>query len=503
MGEPQFAGVFGSVVARPVDRRLARLLVLLLAGLAVAGTSPSPPPPPLATAHAEGELHLTAERPIASVDVTIQANAVLRGLKGSVVTGQVASDPVGSAPAGPAIVTIVPLDDPASSVSLGSAPSVSVRLDAGCPPDDACARHYRITAVLVDPTAEDAVVSWHASAEFRSDGPERPSAAPADGRLEVAADDVTTRPAVELARASLAPETIHLDRDHPLASRDLEIDQPPGLAGAGAERTWLAFLTVTAPGAPAVAGDRPAIVQVGMPGREQPLASGSIGRHPIYPDRCAGTTGCPTPLRLDAILPGGPGDLAKDVTWSIDLVAYGPVGAAPPEPLAARLLGSTAIDPSAPRLTASETGAFDIAPRVPGRRNATVTLDATRLAQVDGPISGQLQLRFEVTTTSTGPVQTLDLALGAGSSAGGLGAAYESVPSGRVDDLDSAVVAVECDGRSSCQVDIPFSVATQVDATANVHVAWKLTALWYPDAPHRLPPDVALLLAIETASPRP
>jgi hypothetical protein len=347
-----------------------------------------------------------------------------------------------------------------------------------------------------------AVVAWHASAEFRFDGAERPSAAPAAGRLEVAAGDVTTRPAVELARASLAPETIHLDRDHPLASRDLEFDQPPGLAGAGAERTWLAFLTVTAPGVPAVAGDRPAIVQVGMPGHEI-SARGTSGRLPIYPDSCAGTTGCPTSLRLDAILPGGPGDLAKDVTWSIDLVAYGPLGDAPPQPLAARLLGSSALDPSAPRLTAVETGAFDIGPRLPGRRNATVTLDATRLAQVEGPISGQLQLRLEVTTTSTGPSQTLDLALGAGDSAGGLDAAYESVPSGEVEEVDSAVVAVACNGRSSCQFDLPFSVATKVDATANVHVAWKLTASWFPDAPHRLPPDVALLLAIETASPRP
>jgi hypothetical protein len=233
------------------------------------------------------------------------------------------------------------------------------------------------------------------------------------------------------------------------------------------------------------------------------LARGTGGRLTIYPDACAGTTGCPTPLRLDAILPGGPGDLAKDVTWSIDLLGYGPIGDPPPQPMAARLLGSTSIDATVPHLEASETGAFDIAPKLPGRRTATVTLDATRLAQVDGPISGHLQLRFEVTTTSTGPVQTLDLALGAGVSQIGLDAAYESVPSGRVAELDSAVVAAKCDGRSRCPVEVPFSVAMPVDGSANVHVAWTLTAMWFSDAPGRLPPNVALLLMTETASPRP
>lgn len=481
-------------------RRTASLLVLLIAGLAVAGTSAKMPPPPLATAAANGTLEVTADRPIAAIEVTLEANAILHGVPGSSIVARVVAQPKIATTDGPAVVLIEPLDDPTGINSMGPTASVTGQMGDGCAPGGACVRRYRITAILVEPEV-NAAVTWNATAEFRFDGPNRPSAAPAEGRLAVTSGEVTVRPASEVGRASLKPETVHLDRDHPFASREVDIDQPTGPPGVGQGRTWLAFLEVTAPDA--AGGGRPGIVQVVESGRQGALTRGTNGRLPFYPPACSASAGCTTPLRVDASLPGGLGDLAADITWSIVMVAYGPIGDPPPAPLAVRLLESTAIDATKPHLVASETGTFDIARDVPVRRNATITLDANQIPPGDGLLTGHLQVRYEVATTSTGPAQPVNLALGSGDSSNTFASTYGSIKSGQAGGLVSEVLVMDCGHQGPCVVHVPIFAGLQVDAQDGVDVAWTLTALWFPDPPDQLPPNGSLTLTTASASAPP
>ena len=283
-------------------RTVARTLVLILAGLAVAGTSASPQPPPLATAKASGRLEVTAERPIASVVVTLAGNAAARSIAGSRIVSRVAGG-ASSLTNGPTILVVEPLDRPGANSAYGSSVDLLQNLDDGCPALADCSQRFRISAVLLDPETATAGVDWQATAELRADGPNRPSSAPAGARLDATAGDPASRPAAELARTGLPAETVHVDAVHPLASRFLDLTLPAGVAGVTGERTVLAFLTVSS--APVPNAGQPAGIRLGVPGELGPLTTGQAGRSPSRRAGPAPMDSRPRPGRRQSIHGGG------------------------------------------------------------------------------------------------------------------------------------------------------------------------------------------------------
>ena len=480
-------------------RTVARTLVLILAGLAVAGTSASPQPPPLATAKASGRLEVTAERPIASVVVTLAGNAAARSIAGSRIVSRVAGG-ASSLTNGPTILVVEPLDRPGANSAYGSSVDLLQNLDDGCPALADCSQRFRISAVLLDPETATAGVDWQATAELRADGPNRPSSAPAGARLDATAGDPASRPAAELARTGLPAETVHVDAVHPLASRFLDLTLPAGVAGVTGERTVLAFLTVSS--APVPNAGQPAGIRLGVPGELGPLTTGQAGRSPFFPAACAEAAGCTTALRLDLTAPSG-NDVARDVDWSVTVVGFGPPGADPPDHLGIKVTGSADLGPTSPAIDATQTGTFEVRKLASGSKVAIVTIDAATVAQSATPIRGFLQIQYAL--RSTGPVgeRTLNLGVGADVGPRSVPNVYGQLKEGGSTILSTAVVAADCEGRSRCEYGVPFFTTVSDDGPA-IPVEWTISARWFADLGEPIPAGLQLTNRIsEAPSARP
>jgi hypothetical protein len=475
-------------------RRAVVLVVLAIAALATAGTSASPQPPPLATASATGTLEVTPDTPMTSVVVTLEANDAARTVVGSgLVTRLSAADDAGAA--GSTISIIEALDATDSNATYGSTASMNGSLDAACVAPQTCSGRYRITAILVDPEVKKAEVFWQASAELRAERPDRPSTAPEGTRLMVHADEPSTRPAADLARASVPVETVHLGSGRPLVSRFIDLEQPAGAPTVAPDRAWFAFLTTSATGAP----DARPLIRLGVPGERGPLTNGQVGRIPFFPTSCEGDTRCTTSLRLDLGAPSGVQDAELDVSWSITVLSFGPPGT-DPDPVGVRLTDSWDVEPGVARLHAATTGTFDISKQQNGVHAAIVTLDASTVAQGAGPITGFVQLTYEARAAATSGAGVINVGVQQPDNNASLPGAYGQLKPGAALTLVTQVVNLDCTGRSRCSVAAPFNANT-LDAGPSVHVDWTVTAIWFPD--RGAPVADGLALTIETSSPSP
>jgi hypothetical protein len=306
---------------------------------------------------------------------------------------------------------------------------------------------------------------------------------------------VSTRPARELARAALPTESVQLGADRPVVSRFIELDQPAGPAGASSDRTWLAFLTITDPAG--LTESRQSLIQLVVPGLPGPLASRQVGRIPIFPPACDGDLGCTTPLRLDLGAPSGTQDVERDVSWSVAVLSFGPAGT-DPDHVGVRLTDSWDVGPATARLEDATTGSFDISKSANGVHVAAVTLDASRVAQASGPITGFVRLRYEVRTAATPGGGKINLGLDQPDRQGSVPGAYGQIQPGADVALVTQVVNLDCTGRGRCSVAAPFFANTS-DAGPSVHVDWTVTATWFPD--RGAPVADGLALTLETSAP--
>lgn len=473
-------------------RRLARFVVLVVAGLAVAGTSASPPPPPLATARASGILDVTTARPLASVIVTLAASEAAMAVAGSRIVSQIDAGPgPGSASPGPVVVIIEALDTAAGDRALGDTAHLFGSIVAG-------SGRYRVTAVLIDPAVKTASVGWHASAELRVDRPDRPSTAPAGATLDARAGDPQTRPARELALARVPAETVSLDADHPRATRMLLLDQPAGPPGVSALATWLAFLDVADP--TGTRTSQPVVARLAIPGELGPLTNGQLGRGAFFPTECAVAGPCATTLRLDLATPGGTVDDAHDVTWSAFVLGFGSSGDASPAPMGLRVTSASDVGPTTPSLRQTASGSFNVRKGANASRVATVTVDAGTVAQADGPVRGALQMRFEARPAATPGSASINVGVGSFRDDRSLPSVYGKVAPGQVTTLVTAVVAIDCAGRSRCSFEVPYFASASDDGPV-VAVDWVLSATFFSDGP--VPDELALTLTTAAASAAP
>jgi hypothetical protein len=482
----------------PTRRSFARTLAFVVAALAVAGTSASPPPAPIATQNAQGALELTADRPIASTILTLDANQAARSVPQTAVRTRLHLSPAAGTDATSVVAIIEPLEGEARSPTVGSTVDVTGVLVDPCPTTQTCSSRFRVTAVLLDPDAERASIAWGASIQvdpFKDPGA---SIFPADARLTAAADPPTTRPAADLARAAVDPESIHLDPGHPGTSRVVEPDHPPG-ESMSADAPWFAYLTLADP-APDPSGPFRLEVRGTRLADQGPVFGQAFaGLTAFRPSTCPTADRCASSIRLDLGLPGGM-DPTQDVDWSIGVVAIGADGATP-APVAVRVPDRLDPGPDAPHLTVTVAGSADVVRGTTLARAPILTLDASEVAQAAGGNPGWLHVTLRVKAAAAAGARSVNLSLGRSSGQGFLPETFGRIDTGGATTISSTLVRFDCPGRGRCEM-TTFVGALAPDPGPAVHLDWTLEATWWPDLGGSLPPALRLT-ATDQPAPSP
>jgi hypothetical protein len=138
---------------------------------------------------ATGTIEVTAENPVATVDVSVTANAALRSALTNSTEVAIGASFSGNSNPDPAtamtLVTVEALDGPPAA-STDVFPTLRSFFDEACGAGD-CTRRYRITVVLVDSEADRATFDWSATASSRFGPGGATGSPPPEARLEVTA----------------------------------------------------------------------------------------------------------------------------------------------------------------------------------------------------------------------------------------------------------------------------------------------------------------------------
>ncbi len=350
-------------------RRVTRLVVLVVAGLAVAGTSaPTPPPGPTQPLNSGGTLHMTADQPVAVQPLvfvvehgqlaSIAITPTISGApdQGSILTSIVRTDQVGSG------------SDPA--ISSPSGPPTRT-WSAGCQSNPCVVRYALVVTWFDAPPRGEVDVTWAVDATATYAGSAPAGATP--GRVTLAA------PAAEPgARATLSHETsgkpVHLTEGDRFRSWTITLTRDSSAEPATSSApTTLARLDLTAA---QVAG--PAVV-LGEDGQPEDRRARNRPDPPVQlrldtsdrrqttswaPDRpiefdpfvsCRVDLPCETTLTIQVVWADGRPDTAFDAGWTLDLASIhasepppaieATVEAVPPIHLASASAGGTFDEP--------------------------------------------------------------------------------------------------------------------------------------------------------------
>jgi hypothetical protein len=185
------------------------------------------------------------------------------------------------------------------------------------------------------------------------------------------------------------------------------------------------------------------------------------------------------------------------VSWSIAVLSFGPAGT-DPDHVGVRLTDSWDVRPETARLEQATTGSFDISKSANGVHVAAVTLDASRVAQASGPMTGFVQLRYEVRAAPTPGGAKINVGVDQPDRQSSGPSAYGQIQPGAALTLLTQVVTLDCTGRTRCSVAAPFFANTS-EAGPSVHLDWTVTATWFPD--RGAPIADGLALTLETSAP--
>jgi len=181
---------------------------------------------------ATGTIQVTAESPVAAVDVSVRVNAALRAAPTNSTEVAIGATNTGGLDAAEAatLVTIEALDGrPEARTDVF--PSLRSFFDQACGSGD-CTRRYRITVVLTEPDADRATFDWAASASSRF-GPGGTGSPPPDARLEVTAEPPVLVPADRLTRTPVTPDPVRVDASHPRTAVTYELTRARDAARSG------------------------------------------------------------------------------------------------------------------------------------------------------------------------------------------------------------------------------------------------------------------------------
>ena len=436
-----------------------------------------------------GTIEVTAENPVATVDVSVTANAALRSAPTNAtevaIGGKFSGSSAGDPSMAKTIVSIEALDGPPQA-SSDVFPYLRSFLDEGCGAGD-CTRHYRITVVLIDLEADRATFDWVTTASSRF-GPGGATGSPPPGsRLEVTAEPPVLLPAARLTRMVVATGPVQIDAAHPRTVVTYDLTLAPDGPTAGASPLLVLRLEPDEQAPRSM--NRPAVLTVSL-GSDH-LAStqlfGALQIVPIaLPRTCAEPKGCTDSLNVQVDWGGGEPTDGLEQAWSLTAIALAPEGG-PPAPMAFGAESRTVLSTDAPALTATATGSFDIGKGRFASLDGTVTMDTTAVDQGQVPVHGVVQ--GTLTGTWTGEGGTAETRVG-------IVIDERSVigPPDKPLAVVSRLVPLDCQARSRCSTVLPFGASIDSAGAIDAQVGWTLTVVFLPDPPGSLPSNVELLL---------
>jgi hypothetical protein len=367
-------------VLRPgsVPRRIASILVLVLAALAVAGTSPAPTRPPTLQSEATGVIELGPDRPMAAVNVTVTASAAL--LADATNRTQVSASRVsvrGETAAEPIVVMAMEAIDSEKPAATGTAPSLVDSLTDACPPVGECTRTYRITATLAGRADGPVPVGWRVVTESRTGTDAKPGVPPPGANLRVQAAD-PIQIVGHSSAAEVSSTSVRLDPSQPRFIRTVTVVEPPHppaslvLALRSAIRRDHADRHLEVATIRVTSADDEPLTSYGYPGIQD-----------VHLPACDDPDGCRRQILVLGDWLGGPADDGATVDWTLgaSLFSLDP---------GRRIEGSLKLEAGdlaelPARATGQVTGTLATGGKTIRHRSVEVTLDRSA---VDGVVAG-------------------------------------------------------------------------------------------------------------------
>jgi hypothetical protein len=450
------------------------------------GTSPPSPPEPALTDEASGTIEVTADQPVATLDISVTASAELRSAPTNFT--EVAIRPTNNGAdlaTAKTIATIESLDGDHAS-KTDAFPFLTTSLDQACGPG-ACTGHFRITVVLMDPETDRATFDWAARASSRF-GPGGGTGSPPPGaRLEVKAQSPVLLPAARLTRTVVPGGPVRIDSAHPRTVVTYDVTLPSDRPAEGGSPLLVLRLEPDEGAKPGM--NRPALLTIGL--GSDPLASthlsGALQIMPIpLPRTCVEPKGCPDSLNLQFDWGGGDPTNVLDQVWSLTSIALAP-DASPPALFAFGAESRTVLSTDDQTLTATAAGSFDIGKGKSAFLDGTVTMDTTAIDQGQVPVHGVVQGALTATWTGEGGTAETTVRILIDETA-------VTGPRGEPLVVVSRLVPLDCQARSRCSTMLPFGASIDSAGAIDAHVEWTLTVVFLPDPPGSLPSNVEWLL---------
>ena len=320
-------------------RRSARLVALLAAALAVAGTSaPLPPTAPPQHLTRSGTIHFDAGQRVAVQLISVAVDA---GALGQLAFGFGIDEPGDS---GPYAVAIASAAGDASSIGTSSTPGPgtrTARFSSSCT-GQPCSHTFALVVLPIDAPPKTAVdVTWHldTTAEF---APAYGAGSPPPGRVVVTALE-PTRPAEIKVASATSGSLVHLTEADRFRGWTVDIhrDAPDGPAGDPATVVVLRTTATQTTGPAFGSGGRKDRRETdrGEPpvqGRLQ-LGNGSMlagwagaGPQVVQEVRCAERrAACDDALTVELAWADGRPETEFDASWSLDVISVSSGGESP------------------------------------------------------------------------------------------------------------------------------------------------------------------------------
>jgi hypothetical protein len=461
-------------------RSTARFLSLMVAGLAVAGTTPAPTRSPTIQAQGEGTIELSADHPMASVVVTVTANAALLSdptNRTSISVTRMATRDDGAG--GPIVVMAIESVDEAGAPIVGTSPSLSESVNAVCQRTGDCIRHYRITATLAGPAERPRTVGWRVAAETRTGTDASPAAPPPGSALTVSPDRQVAIDDHSALAAVRSPE-VTLDPAHPRFVQPVTLVQP----ARGSALLVGSLQAVIDGGASNAYEQRQAIRVETMDGT--PLERTGPNIDDIRLPACDQPKGCRTPLRVVGDWTGGSPASGVTVGWLLGASLF-ELDQAAPAKVGGLSLELGDLMAARPVPVAGTAGTIVTGGEKIRTQGIAVTIDGRGIHGSADGAGVHLQATLAATTTSkTGSTKNALFRIGRIAVNGPTGDNLSGV---------SELIPVSC-GGDVCTATVPLEAWVYGTPADDVTLAWRLSGALVADPGITVDPDIAVRYAV-------